>query len=242
MASAAESVRELHERHRSLPESPRRLLPGPSRRWRWRRSTSSRYSPRGPASASSAGIAEVRGRGLDRDGRSLRGRCCSTGQARARGRAQAWGQLERLEFPAASRCLDRLVGGESGPPHRPLDLARVRDIRDRCVGLQAALFFKQVGGPTPKAAGRLLDGRTWDEYFATADVVGAWGSRSTGTLTVRVPHGIMQVGGSDHDPEARGRPTWLRLVRPGRGRTTGPRVRSARRCRRGGAGCGGRRR
>ncbi|GAA4931614.1 protein gp37 [Nonomuraea thailandensis] len=57
-----------------------------------------------------------------------------------------------------------IIGGESGPGHRPLDLAWVREIRDRCAGLPTALFFKQIGGPTPKAGGRLLDGRTWDEY------------------------------------------------------------------------------
>jgi protein gp37 len=38
----------------------------------------------------------------------------------------------------------------------------VRDLRDRRG--DTALFFKQVGGLTPKAGGRLLDGRTWDEY------------------------------------------------------------------------------
>jgi protein gp37 len=57
-----------------------------------------------------------------------------------------------------------IVGGESGPQHRPLDLDWVRDIRDRCLQQEAALFFKQVGGRTPKAGGRLLDDRTWDEY------------------------------------------------------------------------------
>jgi protein gp37 len=56
-----------------------------------------------------------------------------------------------------------IVGGESGPGHRPLDLAWVRQIRDRCVGLGIPLFFKQVGGRTPKAGGRELDGRTWDQ-------------------------------------------------------------------------------
>jgi protein gp37 len=30
--------------------------------------------------------------------------------------------------------------------------------------MQIPLFFKQVGGVTPKAGGRLLDGRTWDEF------------------------------------------------------------------------------
>ncbi|WP_461087775.1 DUF5131 family protein [Streptomyces deserti] len=29
-----------------------------------------------------------------------------------------------------------IVGGESGSAHRPLDLAWVRDIRDRCVDLR----------------------------------------------------------------------------------------------------------
>ncbi|MFB8137778.1 DUF5131 family protein [Streptomyces mirabilis] len=65
-----------------------------------------------------------------------------------------------------------IVGGESGPAHRALDLAWVRDIRDQCVDLRVALLFKQVGGLTPNVGGRLLDGRTWDEYPDTADMVG----------------------------------------------------------------------
>jgi hypothetical protein len=43
-----------------------------------------------------------------------------------------------------------IVGGESGAKFRPLDLDWVRDLRDRRG--QTALFFKQVGGRTPKAA------------------------------------------------------------------------------------------
>ena len=57
-----------------------------------------------------------------------------------------------------------IVGGESGPDFRPLDLDWVREIRDRCGSLRIPWLFKQVGGRTPKAGGRLLDGRTWDEY------------------------------------------------------------------------------
>jgi Protein of unknown function (DUF5131) len=57
-----------------------------------------------------------------------------------------------------------IVGGESGPGFRPLDLDWVRDLRDRCVRLRIPLFFKQVGGRTPKAGDRELDGRTWDEF------------------------------------------------------------------------------
>ena len=55
-----------------------------------------------------------------------------------------------------------IVGGESGANSRPLNMHWVRDLRDRRG--DTALFFKQVGGLTPKAGGRLLDGRTWDEY------------------------------------------------------------------------------
>lgn len=74
--------------------------------------------------------------------------------------------LEPLLEPLPSldlRLIDWvIVGGESGPLHRPLQLDWVRDIRDRCVEQKLAFFFKQVGGRTPKAGGRQLDGRTWD--------------------------------------------------------------------------------
>jgi superfamily II DNA or RNA helicase len=60
-----------------------------------------------------------------------------------------------------------IVGGESGAGFRPLDLDWVRDLRDRRG--RAALFFKQVGGRTPKAGGRVLDGRTWDEYPSSTE-------------------------------------------------------------------------
>jgi protein gp37 len=61
-----------------------------------------------------------------------------------------------------------IAGGESGPGHRPVDLDWVRDLRDRCTARGIAFFFKQVGGPTPKAGGRDLDGRTWDQMPALA--------------------------------------------------------------------------
>jgi protein gp37 len=56
-----------------------------------------------------------------------------------------------------------IAGGESGPRHRPLDKAWVTGIRDTCQDAGVAFFFKQWGGRTPKAGGRLLDGRTWDQ-------------------------------------------------------------------------------
>ena len=39
----------------------------------------------------------------------------------------------------------------------------VRSIRDQCVAAGVAFLHKQWGGRTPKAGGRELDGRTWDE-------------------------------------------------------------------------------
>jgi protein gp37 len=78
-----------------------------------------------------------------------------------------------------------IVGGESGLGHRRVDPQWVRDLRDAChvddregcycAGpdahtdhchgqCQTAFFFKQWGGHTPKAGGRELDGRTWDEF------------------------------------------------------------------------------
>ncbi|HWB85599.1 MAG TPA: phage Gp37/Gp68 family protein [Bryobacteraceae bacterium] len=56
-----------------------------------------------------------------------------------------------------------IVGGESGPGARPVDLAWVTDIRDQCVKAGVAFFFKQWGGVQKKKSGRELEGRTWDE-------------------------------------------------------------------------------
>jgi protein gp37 len=74
---------------------------------------------------------------------------------------------EPLLGPVDQLSLDGLhwviTGGESGAGHRQCDPAWVRDVRDRCVGEGVAYFHKQWGGRTPKAGGRILDGRTWDE-------------------------------------------------------------------------------
>jgi protein gp37 len=40
----------------------------------------------------------------------------------------------------------------------------VRDVRRQCRDQSVAFFFKQWGGRNKKQAGRLLDGRTYDEY------------------------------------------------------------------------------
>lgn len=56
-----------------------------------------------------------------------------------------------------------IVGGESGPKHRPIEASWVRDIRSQTHAAGAAFFFKQWGGIRPKVGGRELDGRTYDE-------------------------------------------------------------------------------
>ncbi|GAA4930901.1 hypothetical protein GCM10023204_43470 [Actinomycetospora succinea] len=56
-----------------------------------------------------------------------------------------------------------IAGGESGPHFRAADPCWFRELRDACRSQDTAFFFKQWGGRSPKANGRLLDGRTWDE-------------------------------------------------------------------------------
>ncbi len=56
-----------------------------------------------------------------------------------------------------------IVGGESGLGYRPMDEEWVRELQAMCEDEGVAFFFKQWGGRTPKAGGRELYGRTWDE-------------------------------------------------------------------------------
>jgi protein gp37 len=69
-----------------------------------------------------------------------------------------------------------IVGGESGPGARPMQLEWVRAIRRHCVKHRVQFFFKQWGAFTPdgrrvgkKVAGRILDGRTWDDVPTQRD-------------------------------------------------------------------------
>ncbi|WP_245533986.1 DUF5131 family protein [Effusibacillus pohliae] len=57
-----------------------------------------------------------------------------------------------------------IVGGESGPGARPMKKEWVESIRDQCINQQVAFFFKQWGGVQKHRTGRILDGRTWNEY------------------------------------------------------------------------------
>jgi protein gp37 len=63
-----------------------------------------------------------------------------------------------------------IVGGESGWTPRKVEESWVFDIKEQCQLHDVAFFFKQWGGKNKKAAGRLLQGRTFDEmppaYYA----------------------------------------------------------------------------
>lgn len=59
---------------------------------------------------------------------------------------------------------------------RPDRIDWIRDLRDRCVESSVAFFHKQWGGPTSHSAGRVLDGRTWDEFPREPSDGGVWRS------------------------------------------------------------------
>jgi len=75
--------------------------------------------------------------------------------------------LEPLLGPIAFLDLNNIdwviVGGESGPGARPMNIEWVLEIKEKCIEQNVPFFFKQWGGTNKKKAGRLLEGRTWDE-------------------------------------------------------------------------------
>jgi len=57
-----------------------------------------------------------------------------------------------------------IIGGESGPNFRPVKKEWILDIIRQCKKQKVAVFFKQWGGIRPKSGGRIINGRTFDEY------------------------------------------------------------------------------
>ncbi|HIJ71173.1 MAG TPA: phage Gp37/Gp68 family protein [Planctomycetes bacterium] len=78
--------------------------------------------------------------------------------------------LEPLLGPLPDLELDGIgwviAGGESGPGARIMKSQWAVEIRDKCIAEGVPFFFKQWGGVIKKKAGRILQGRTWDEYPA----------------------------------------------------------------------------
>ncbi len=56
-----------------------------------------------------------------------------------------------------------IVGGESGPGARPMDIDWVDEIKSACDESETAFFFKQWGGVNKKKTGREYKGRTWND-------------------------------------------------------------------------------
>jgi protein gp37 len=86
-----------------------------------------------------------------------------------------------------------IVGGESGPAARPMREAWVTEIRDNCLDSGIPFFFKQWGGRTPKAGGRRLAGRTWDEMPQPEAADGEQGAAVVGLLDRRQARHSRQV-------------------------------------------------
>jgi protein gp37 len=105
--------------------------------------------------------------------------------------ASIWRVAELVRVPAAVRFISAepllesleslplegihwlIAGGESGSGHRPVREEWIVDLRDQCQRAGTAFFFKQWGGHRPKAGGRTLQGRTWDEMPAAESGVPA---------------------------------------------------------------------
>ncbi len=75
--------------------------------------------------------------------------------------------FEPLIGPVGSVDLSKIhwaiVGGESGPKSRELDVRWVDEIFDQCAAFDVRFFFKQWGGKNKKRTGRTFKGRTWDD-------------------------------------------------------------------------------
>ncbi len=79
---------------------------------------------------------------------------------------RAWLKMQGIESDGKSVLINPgidwvILGGETSPGARPMKLEWVRDIRDQCIAAEVAFFFK-AWGPR-KEAGRILDGREWNE-------------------------------------------------------------------------------
>jgi protein gp37 len=84
--------------------------------------------------------------------------------------------LGRVKLPATFLELGKrawvICGGESGPGARPAQIEWIRNCRDQAVSAGLPFFFKQWGNHNSDLirinnkhdAGRLLDGREWNEY------------------------------------------------------------------------------
>jgi len=57
-----------------------------------------------------------------------------------------------------------IIGGESGPKHRPVEKNWILEIINQCKKQKVPVFFKQWGGFRPKSGGRTINRRKYSEY------------------------------------------------------------------------------
>lgn len=93
------------------------------------------------------------------------------------------GELGRLDLTGIDWVI---VGGESGAQARVMNPKWAEAIRDQCSAAGVPFFFKQWGGRTPKANGRQLDGRLWDELPRTATTATPPSSTASDELPVEI--------------------------------------------------------
>ncbi len=77
------------------------------------------------------------------------------------------GALENLNLEKIDWVI---VGGESGHNARPIKPEWVTNIQEQCETHNIPFFFKQWGGKNKKAAGRLLEGKTYSEMPKVVEV------------------------------------------------------------------------
>jgi protein gp37 len=71
--------------------------------------------------------------------------------------------LERIELSTLEGVDWAIVGGESGPYSRPLKKEWVIALRELCLKCEVPFFFKQWGTANKKKAGRLIEGKVWNQ-------------------------------------------------------------------------------
>jgi protein gp37 len=96
--------------------------------------------------------------------------------------------VQQLGHKAMSGIDWVIVGGESGPGHRAMDLAWLTSIVKQCLGVDVAVFTKQDSGQYPGKQGRIPDD-VWNlKQFPLAasapPPAGGDGAMSSGTWTV----------------------------------------------------------
>lgn len=77
------------------------------------------------------------------------------------------GELESLDLGGIDWVI---VGGESGPGARPMKEKWAVSVKSKCELAGVPFFFKQWGGVNKKKAGRILEGRTWNEMPETEEL------------------------------------------------------------------------